>query len=208
MQTQLTSGTYGSKISFRYFLEKKLKPKPYLWHGKTVDSYPLYVQITANTQTSIYKSNLNKYVAQDALASFLLDNAQAITDETNMLRDRILKLKPFERTDFSLKDALKDGAQFHSKPNTDIVKVLRFGLPGNIEFDNHKFFLVILPGDQDGMVIAYCLAEYVDSWYNPISGEITEMLCEFDKIASVSDLRCAIQKIQRLLSKLGIYKPS
>lgn len=99
---------YGRTIAFRYFVDKKLKTKEYLVGESTVKGYPLYIQITVRGQTHIRKSVLNKYVAPDALADFLRENTQAIDDETNALRERILKFKPFDSTDFSLKHALNE----------------------------------------------------------------------------------------------------
>ena len=97
---------YGQTISFRYYVNKHLKPRTQHWDGKLLDAYPLYIQIKAKQQTSQRKSILSAYVAPERLDQYLLNKAVDVATETNALRGRILAHKPFDSASFSLSQSL------------------------------------------------------------------------------------------------------
>ena len=97
---------HGRTISFRYFADKRLKPKRQPLEGKLVDAYPLYLEVKAKRQKTQRKSILDTYIIPDRLDQFLRDNATDILTETNALRERILSYKPYDNADFSLSYSL------------------------------------------------------------------------------------------------------
>ncbi|MCC5613407.1 hypothetical protein LC612_43720 [Nostoc sp. CHAB 5834] len=112
---------YGQTISFRYFTNKHLNPRPFLWSsGEVQDSYPLYIEVKAKRQTSQRRSIVNAYVVPNRLEQFLRNNEHDITTEITSLRRRILAQKPFESSNFNLSKALEGYSVFQE----DIVYVI------------------------------------------------------------------------------------
>ncbi|QDK81255.1 hypothetical protein EXU85_22645 [Spirosoma sp. KCTC 42546] len=97
---------YGQTINIRYYLEKKVKSRPYFWEGQRLDSYPLYVQISVKRQNAQFRSVLGSYFPFERLDDLLNTHSQIIKEETQSLRNRVLAFKPFENANFSLNEAL------------------------------------------------------------------------------------------------------
>lgn len=143
---------YGRTIGIKHYLDKRVRPK--IVGTEKAIAYPLYVRVTAKKQTTTFKSALNEYIPEENFDSFLIENRIQLEKEANLLRNKILEAKPFEREDFNISLALQSK---HSN-NFDLAKrvedllqeqvkeILAKSITGPLlqyqtEFELHNFFI-------------------------------------------------------------------
>ncbi|MBO0935080.1 hypothetical protein J2I47_00840 [Fibrella sp. HMF5335] len=79
-------------IGVKHFLNTKLKPKIIITDSEQKESYPLYVQITAQGQNTRIRSLLGSYVSVNEFASYQEKYAADLAKEASIIRYQLFQI--------------------------------------------------------------------------------------------------------------------
>ncbi|MBC7571206.1 MAG: hypothetical protein H7319_15955 [Spirosoma sp.] len=99
---------YGQTIGVKHYLDLRVKPKIKMVGETRIVTYPLYVRVTAKQQTANFKSVLNEHIATEDFDLWLKQQQAAVDKEAELIRNKILAAKPFDRQDFKISHALSN----------------------------------------------------------------------------------------------------